>query len=59
MIELELTMGTAEKLASVLLGAVNFALDPNMENLFYDLEAFGVVPKYDLENGQLIERSSK
>ncbi|MFA5387326.1 MAG: hypothetical protein WC322_02930 [Candidatus Paceibacterota bacterium] len=58
MITLELDKETAAKLASVLLGSVQLALDPEMENLMYDLESEGVVPEYDLdrETGALVRR---
>lgn len=56
MITLELDKVTAAKLASVLLGSVQLALDPDLETLMYDLESEGVVPEYDLTNGALVRR---
>jgi hypothetical protein len=55
-VTIDLDEATAEKLASLLLGSVQLMLDPDMEGLMYDLEAFGVVPTYDLIDGTLVRR---
>lgn len=56
MITLDLDDVTAEKLASVLLGSVQLALDTDIEGLMYDLESAGVTPTYDLIDGTLVRR---